>query len=177
MGESSPAAGWSSAARAPFCCRSSRRARRTRGEGAVRRCSEGGALGSTRHPQTLAGNPAKWAEGARYAAPLARHRVPVRTRTAIVGAEGEGRVAVVRTAALDTDGRPLPGTERRIEADTVGVGWGFESQLDLLLPLGCGLGDAGDGTMAAAVDDGRAPRCPGCTRRARPAAWAGPRSR
>lgn len=114
-----------------------------------------------RHPAALLRNPAKWAEGARYAGTLARHRVPVRTRTAIVGAEGERRVAVVRTAALDTDGRPLPGTERRIEADTVGVGWGFVPQLDLLLPLGCGLGDAGDGTMAAAVDDGQRTTVPG----------------
>lgn len=86
---------------------------------------------------------------------------PGRTRTAIVGAEGEGRVAVVRTAALDAAGRPLPGTERRIEADTVGVGWGFVPQLDLLLPLGCDLADAGDGTMAAAVDDGQRTTVPG----------------
>ncbi|MFZ4301765.1 NAD(P)/FAD-dependent oxidoreductase [Streptomyces cinereoruber] len=114
-----------------------------------------------RHPAALLRNPAKWAEGARYAGTLARHRVPVRTRTAIVGAEGEGRVAVVRTASLDADGRPVPGTERRIEADTVGVGWGFVPQLDLLLPLGCDLVDAGDGTMAAAVDDGQRTTAPG----------------
>ncbi|MFD3536809.1 NAD(P)/FAD-dependent oxidoreductase [Streptomyces sp. NPDC058664] len=114
-----------------------------------------------RHPAPLLRNPAKWAEGARYAATLARHRVPVRTRTAIVGAEGNERIAVVRVASLDADGRPLPGTERRIEADTVGVGWGFVPQLDLLVPLGCELADAGDGTMAAAVDDGQRTGVPG----------------
>ncbi|MFD7819693.1 NAD(P)/FAD-dependent oxidoreductase [Streptomyces sp. NPDC059698] len=114
-----------------------------------------------RRPGPLLRNPAKWAEAARYAAVLARHRVPVRTRTAVVAAEGEGRVAVVRTASLDADGRPVPGTERRIEADTVGVGWGFVPQLDLLLPLGCDLVDAGDGTMAAAVDDGQRTTAPG----------------
>ncbi|CAO0831714.1 FAD-dependent oxidoreductase OS=Streptomyces microflavus OX=1919 GN=HUT09_35610 PE=4 SV=1 [Streptomyces microflavus] len=132
-----------------------------RGAKVVAVCEAAAPSAWLRHPAALLRNPAKWAEGARYAGTLARHRVPVRTRTAIVGAEGEGRVAVVRTAALDTDGRPLPGTERRIEADTVGVGWGFVPQLDLLLPLGCGLGDAGDGTMAAAVDDGQRTTVPG----------------
>lgn len=114
-----------------------------------------------RHPVPLLRNPAKWAEAARYAGTLARHRVPVRTRTAIVGVEGEGRAAVVRTATLDADGSPLPGTERRTGADTVGTGWGFVPQLDLLVPLGCGLVDAGDGTMAAAVDDGQRTHVPG----------------
>jgi NADPH-dependent 2,4-dienoyl-CoA reductase/sulfur reductase-like enzyme len=121
-----------------------------------------------RHPVPLLRNPAKWAEAARYAGTLARHRVPVRTRTAIVGAEGEegeegksGRVAVVRTASLNADGSPIPCTERRIEADIVGVGWGFVPQLDLLLPLGCELADAGDGTMSAAVDDGQRTTVPG----------------
>ncbi|MER5987917.1 FAD-dependent oxidoreductase [Streptomyces sp. NPDC001787] len=114
-----------------------------------------------RHPVPLLRNPAKWAEAAQYAGTLARHRVPVRTRTAIVGAEGDGRVAMVRVASLDADGTPLPGTERRIEADTVGVGWGFAPQLDLLVPLGCSLADAGDGTMAAAVDDGQRTGVPG----------------
>ncbi|MFH9607206.1 FAD-dependent oxidoreductase [Streptomyces sp. NPDC017448] len=114
-----------------------------------------------RRPVPLLRHPAKWAEAAGYAAVLARHRVPVRTRTAVVAAEGEGRVAVVRTAALDGRGRPLPGSERRIEADTVGVGWGFVPQLDLLLPLGCDLVDAGDGTTAATVDDGQRTTVPG----------------
>ncbi|MGA6169262.1 FAD-dependent oxidoreductase [Streptomyces sp. NPDC012600] len=134
-----------------------------------------------RHPVPLLRNPAKWVEATRYAGTLARHRVPLRTRTAIIAAEGAaqgaaeegegeaekgvgrgaGRVAVVRTASLGADGSPLPGTERRIEADTVGVGWGFVPQLDLLLTLGCGLADAGDGTMAAAVDDGQRTRVPG----------------
>ncbi|WP_103534042.1 FAD-dependent oxidoreductase [Streptomyces sp. SM11] len=136
-----------------------------RGAEVVAVCEAAAPSAWLRHPVPLLRNPAKWAEAARYAGTLARHRVPVRTRTAIVGAEGEeekaGRVAVVRTASLDADGCPLPGTERRIEADTVGVGWGFVPQLDLLLPLGCELADAGDGTMAAAVDDGQRTTVPG----------------
>ncbi|WP_106972893.1 MULTISPECIES: FAD-dependent oxidoreductase [Streptomyces] len=133
-----------------------------RGAEVVAVCEAAAPSAWLRHPVPLLRNPAKWAEAARYGGTLARHRVPVRTRTAIVGAEGEqGRVAVVRTASLDVDGSPLPGTERRIEADTVGVGWGFVPQLDLLLPLGCDLADAGDGTMATAVDDGQRTTVPG----------------
>ncbi|MEU3055234.1 FAD-dependent oxidoreductase [Streptomyces griseus] len=147
-----------------------------RGAEVVAVCEAAAPSAWLRHPAALLRNPAKWAEAARYAGALARHRIPVRTRTAIIGAEGgaggaeglagagggaEGRVAFVRTASLDADGRPLPGTERRIAADTVGVGWGFVPQLDLLLPLGCDLADAGDGTMAAAVDDGQRTTVPG----------------
>ncbi|MFJ6614930.1 FAD-dependent oxidoreductase [Streptomyces sp. NPDC091289] len=142
-----------------------------RGAEVVAVCEAASPSAWLRRPVPLLRNPAKWAEAAGYAGTLARHRVPVRTRTAIIGAEAEtekegkegqgGRVAVVRTASLDADGRPLPGTERRIEADTVGVGWGFVPQLDLLLPLGCELADAGDGTTAAAVDDGQRTTVPG----------------
>ncbi|WP_228988749.1 NAD(P)/FAD-dependent oxidoreductase [Streptomyces sp. DH8] len=132
-----------------------------RGAEVVAVCEAASPTAWLRRPGPLLRNPAKWAEAARYAAVLARHRVPVRTRTAVVAAEGEDRVAVVRTASLDAEGRPVPGTERRIEADTVGVGWGFVPQLDLLLPLGCELADAGDGTMAATVDDGQRTTAPG----------------
>ncbi|MGY5072918.1 FAD/NAD(P)-dependent oxidoreductase [Streptomyces griseus] len=156
-----------------------------RGAEVVAVCEAAAPSAWLRHPAALLRNPAKWAEAARYAGTLARHRIPVRTRTAIIGAEAEagagagagagvgvggqagvggaaeGRVAFVRTASLDADGNPLPGTERRIAADTVGVGWGFVPQVDLLLPLGCDLADAGDGTMAAAVDDGQRTTVPG----------------
>lgn len=132
-----------------------------RGAEVVAVCEAAAPSAWLRHPVPLLRNPAKWVEAARYAGTLARHRVPVRTRTAIVGAEGDGRVAMVRVASLDADGSTLPGTERRIEADTVGVGWGFAPQLDLLIPLGCDLADAGDGTMAAAVDDGQRTGVPG----------------
>ncbi|MFC7892215.1 NAD(P)/FAD-dependent oxidoreductase [Streptomyces sp. NPDC057381] len=114
-----------------------------------------------RSPGPLLRNPAKWAEGARYGATLARHRVPVRPRTAIVAAEGADRVSRVRIASLAPDGSPRPGTERRVEVDTVGVGWGFAPQLDLLLPLGCDLTDSGDGNAVVAVDAGQRTTVPG----------------
>ncbi|MEU4922381.1 FAD-dependent oxidoreductase [Streptomyces parvus] len=135
-----------------------------RGAEVVAVCEAAAPSAWLRHPAPLLRNPAKWAEAAGYASTLARYRIPLRTRTGIVGAEGDGRdgrVAVVRTAFLDAGGAPRPGTERRIEADTVGVGWGFVPQLDLLLPLGCALADAGDGTTAAAVDTGQRTTVPG----------------
>ncbi|CAD5995116.1 protein of unknown function [Streptomyces sp. KY70] len=153
-----------------------RRARRTRGEGR-RRVRGGGALGLAASPRGPAAQPSQVGRGR----PVRGHPRPAprpgRTRTAIVGAEGEGRVAVVRTAALDPDGRPLPGTERRIEADTVGVGWGFVPSSTC-----CSRSAAASATRATAPwpppsTKDSAPRCRGCTRRARPAAWAGPRSR
>ncbi|MFA3876362.1 NAD(P)/FAD-dependent oxidoreductase [Streptomyces sp. MMCC 100] len=114
-----------------------------------------------RHPGPLLRNPGKWAEGAGYAAALARHRVPVRPRTAIVGADGDERVTSVRIASLTPDGAPRPGTERRVEADAVGVGWGFAPQLDLLVPLGCALTESADGNAVVAVDAGQRTTVPG----------------
>ncbi|MFG3332526.1 FAD-dependent oxidoreductase [Streptomyces tendae] len=114
-----------------------------------------------RHPGPLLRNPGKWAEGAGYAAALVRHRVPLRPRTAIVAAEGGERVTAVRIASLAPDGSPRPGTERRVEVDAVGVGWGFAPQLDLLVPLGCALTDGVDGNAVVAVDEGMRTTVPG----------------
>ncbi|MFI1564191.1 NAD(P)/FAD-dependent oxidoreductase [Streptomyces sp. NPDC020490] len=126
-----------------------------RGVEVVTVCEAASPQAWLRHPGALLRNPGKWAEGAGYAVTLARHRVRVRPRTAIIGADGGDRVSSVRIASLDPDGSPRPGTERRIEADAVGVGWGFTPQLDLLIPLGCELADLEDGNTAVAVDDGQ----------------------
>ncbi|MFC8870342.1 NAD(P)/FAD-dependent oxidoreductase [Streptomyces sp. NPDC057148] len=124
-------------------------------------CEAAGPRAWLRSPGPLLRDPAKWAEGARYGATLARHRVPFRPRTAIVAAEGTDRVSSVRIASLAPDGSPRPGTERRVEVDAVGVGWGFAPQLDLLLPLGCDLTDSGDGNAVVAVDAGQRTTVPG----------------
>ncbi|MGW5513004.1 FAD/NAD(P)-dependent oxidoreductase [Streptomyces albogriseolus] len=108
-----------------------------------------------RHPGPLLRSPGKWAEGAGYALALMRHRIPVRPRTAIISAEGGARVTSVQIASLTSDGSPRPGTERRIEVDAVGVGWGFAPQLDLLVTLGCALTDSADGNAVVAVDKGQ----------------------
>ncbi|MGW3987222.1 FAD-dependent oxidoreductase [Streptomyces sp. NPDC004830] len=97
-----------------------------------------------RHARALA---AKVPEGAGYAARLLRHRVPVLTRHTVVRAHGEDRLTGVTIAALGPDDRVRPGTERRLDCDTLAVGHGMVPQTDLAGALGCrldGLGVAVD---------------------------------
>ncbi|OKH97827.1 hypothetical protein A6A06_31205 [Streptomyces sp. CB02923] len=77
-----------------------------------------------------------------YAAGLARHRVPYRTRRAVVAAHGRDRVEAVTVARLTPDWRIVPGTGHRVEGvDAVCVGHGFTPQLELALAAGCTLRD------------------------------------
>lgn len=85
----------------------------------------------------LAAQPAKVAEGARYAAELLRHRVPFLSRHVIVEAHGDERLDAVTVAALGRDGRVGAGTGRRIACDTLAVGHGMIPHTDLAETLGC----------------------------------------
>ncbi|MFC4465361.1 FAD-dependent oxidoreductase [Streptomyces xiangluensis] len=109
-----------------------------------------------RHARALAAHPAKLAEGARYAAELARRRVRVHVRHAVVAAHGRERVEAVTVAALDGDGRVRPGSERRIPCDTLAVGHGMLPHTDLAEALGCRLDGPG-----VAVDDEQRTDVPG----------------
>ncbi|MEU9957972.1 NAD(P)/FAD-dependent oxidoreductase [Streptomyces sp. NPDC050982] len=109
-----------------------------------------------RQARVLAAHPAKLAEGARYAAELARHRVRTRVRSTVVAAHGTGRLEAVTVAALDGDGRVRPGTGRRIPCDTLAVGHGMLPHTDLAETLGCRL----DG-VDVAVDDEQRTDVPG----------------
>ncbi|WP_329269800.1 NAD(P)/FAD-dependent oxidoreductase [Streptomyces sp. NBC_01451] len=97
-----------------------------------------------RHSATLAANPAKVAEAARYAAQLLRHKVPVTVRHTVVAAHGTDRVDAVTVAALDTHGRVRPATRRRIACDTLAVGHGMLAHTDLAETLGCAIDATGD---------------------------------
>lgn len=114
-----------------------------------------------RHPRVLARNPGKLAEAAGYHAVLARHRVPVRTRHAVIAAHGDDRLAAVTVAKVTADWRRIPGTERRIDCDTLAVGHGFAPQIDLGVALGCATHVAPDGTLALTVDDRQRTSVPG----------------
>lgn len=83
----------------------------------------------------------KTGELARYAGTLARHRVPYRSRTAVVEAHGAECVESVTLARLDALWNPVPGSERRVEADAVAVGFGFTPQLELALAARCRVED------------------------------------
>ncbi|WP_028806140.1 NAD(P)/FAD-dependent oxidoreductase [Streptomyces sp. 303MFCol5.2] len=97
----------------------------------------------TRRARTWAGAPTKLAEGAGYAARLLRHRVALMVRHTVVEAHGTQRLESVTVAALDPEGRPVPGTERRIVCDTLAVSHGLLPHTDLAEGLGCRLDGPG----------------------------------
>ena len=111
--------------------------------------------------RAVAGVPEKAREGLGYAAALARARVPVWLRTAIVAAHGTDRVDAVTIARLGPAGQVLPGLRRRVEVDTVGVGWGFEPHTDLAVTLGAATRADVDGTQVVIVDQWQRTSVPG----------------
>ncbi|MEU9450965.1 FAD-dependent oxidoreductase [Streptomyces sp. NPDC048277] len=109
-----------------------------------------------RRSPALAAQPAKLAEGARYAARLLRHRVCTLVHHTVVEAHGDRRLESVTVAALDAEGRVRPGTRRRIDCDTLAVGHGMLPHTDLAQGLGCRI----DG-VAVYVDDEQRTEVPG----------------
>lgn len=109
----------------------------------------------------VARNVTKLGEGAAYAAALARHRVPVRTRSTVVAAHGVDAVEAVTVARLDSAGGVVEGSAERVEVDAVAVGWGFTPRLELPLALGCATRVDVDGSLVLDVDDDQATSVPG----------------
>ena len=107
------------------------------------------------HVAALGTNAAKLGEGLAYAATLARHRVPVRTRSMVVRAEGDGRVEAVTVQRVDRLGRLVTGTRQVLAADTVGVGWGFSPIIDLAVTLGAATVTSPGGPVVRVDGDGR----------------------
>jgi thioredoxin reductase len=114
-----------------------------------------------RFPVALARNAGKLSEAAGYLSVLARHRVPVRNRHAVVAAHGDDVLTSVTVARVTSDWRPVPGSERTIDCDVLAVGYGFVPQVDVGLALGCASRVTPDGTLALAVDDRQATSVPG----------------
>ncbi|GGS45861.1 FAD-dependent oxidoreductase [Actinokineospora fastidiosa] len=90
-------------------------------------------------PRGLAAGLAKAPELLGYLRTLAKHRVPYRTRTAVIAAHGADRLESVTTARLDERWRVRPGTERELEVDALCVGHGFTPRLELAVAAGCAL--------------------------------------
>jgi NADPH-dependent 2,4-dienoyl-CoA reductase/sulfur reductase-like enzyme len=74
-----------------------------------------------------------------YRAELLRGRVRLRYRRIVVRAEGRDRVEAVVHGAVDADWRVVPGTEERVEVDTLCVGYGFFPSVELMRLSGCEL--------------------------------------
>jgi NADPH-dependent 2,4-dienoyl-CoA reductase/sulfur reductase-like enzyme len=115
------------------------------------------ATGWLARPRGALAGWSKTGDLARYAGVLARHRVPYRSRTAVVEAHGSDGVASVTVARLDRQWTPVAGSERRIEVDAVAVGFGFTPQLELAVAARCAVADgfvivdAAQGTTAPGV--------------------------
>ncbi|WP_171163646.1 NAD(P)/FAD-dependent oxidoreductase [Streptomyces sp. I05A-00742] len=111
-----------------------------------------GYLGYARRPRALAVNPHKLLEAAVHGTALLRHRVPLRTRSAVTRVHGTERVEAVTVSRLDRDWRPVPGTGRRIACDALAVGHGLAPQIELATGLGCATRRTPDGTHALVLD-------------------------
>jgi NADPH-dependent 2,4-dienoyl-CoA reductase/sulfur reductase-like enzyme len=83
------------------------------------------------------GNLSLLRDAAGYRLLLFRDRVPMRYSRMVVRAEGKERLEVVVHAAVDRDWRVVPGTEERVAADTLCVGYGFFPAVELLRLAGC----------------------------------------
>ncbi|GAA0443489.1 oxidase [Acrocarpospora corrugata] len=110
-----------------------------------------GVFEAARQMGALARYPAKLAEGAGYAATLARYRVPYHRGQAVVAAHGADELAKVTVAKIDDGWRAI--RTREIECDALAVGYGFVPQLDLPVQLGCATTRDSDGSAIVAVDD------------------------
>ncbi len=112
----------------------------------------GVARAYARELRAVAAVPEKLAEGAGYAASLARHRVPYLTGHAVVRAHGTDRVRSVSVEAIDRSWQIRPGRGRRLDCDTLAVGFGFVAQLELLLGLGASTRLDAGGSLVAETD-------------------------
>jgi NADPH-dependent 2,4-dienoyl-CoA reductase/sulfur reductase-like enzyme len=107
------------------------------------------ARGWLPQPQRLLGQAGKTRELAHYATYLVRHAIPFRPGTAVVRAIGDTRVEAATVARLDANWRPIPGSERTVEVDTICVGHGFTPALELAHASGCDTRSTAAGTFVS----------------------------
>ncbi|MBN7794413.1 FAD-dependent oxidoreductase [Microbacterium esteraromaticum] len=74
-----------------------------------------------------------------YVASLARHRTPYRFGSAVTRIHGADAVEAVTVQRIDTQWRPIAGTERTVECDSVGLGHGFTPRLETAVQFGCAI--------------------------------------
>ena len=107
----------------------------------------GQPLDYLRRPADLAASWRKLPEAGGYLAELARHRVPVLRRHAVIAAHGGERLRSVTVARIDAAWAVVPGSERTLDADVLAAGYGFIPQVELLGEAGARLA-AGSGPGA-----------------------------
>lgn len=110
------------------------------------------ARGWAPRPWQLAG---KTGELGEYVAALVRHRIPYRAGSGVVRVLGDTRVEGAVVARLDADWRPVLGTEREVECDSVALGHGFTPRLEAAAMLGCAIVGDRRGRFVGVDDDQR----------------------
>jgi D-hydroxyproline dehydrogenase subunit alpha len=122
----------------------------------------GQPLDYLRSPAGLAASWRKLPEAAGYLAALARHRVPVLRRHAVIAAHGDGRVQSVTVSRLDERWAPVPGTQRTLGVDVLAAGYGFVPQAELLGEAGARLVPGPEtGTLVAVAGPDQQTSVPG----------------
>jgi NADPH-dependent 2,4-dienoyl-CoA reductase/sulfur reductase-like enzyme len=99
----------------------------------------GQPLDYLRRPADLAASGRKLPEAGGYLATLARRRVPVLRRHAVIAAHGGERLRSVTVARIDAAWAVVPGSERTLDADVLAAGYGFIPQVELLGDTGAQL--------------------------------------
>ena len=87
---------------------------------------------------------AKLAEGLGHMARILRAHTPLRQRTAVWQAKGDGRLQEVMTVKLDRAGAPISGTEKTYPCQCLAIGHGFAANVELGQLAGCHLDHAPD---------------------------------
>lgn len=82
------------------------------------------------------GNAARRREATWYMKQLWRHRVRLQWGWTVFACEGDGRVERAVIGRVDGQGRPKRGTERTVDVDVVGAGFGLVPSTELGLRLG-----------------------------------------
>jgi NADPH-dependent 2,4-dienoyl-CoA reductase/sulfur reductase-like enzyme len=78
-------------------------------------------------------------DAAKYRWTLLRRRVPIRYRRIIVNVGGQNHVEYAIHAKVDKNWRVIPGTDERVDVDTVCIGYGFFPSVELFRLAGCEL--------------------------------------
>lgn len=79
----------------------------------------------------------RWRQAATYLVRMLNHKVPVYRSHLVVRAMGDHEVAKAVIAKVDSDWRPIEGTQKEIPADTVAVGYGLIPAVELTRLCGC----------------------------------------
>ncbi|REJ08698.1 FAD-dependent oxidoreductase [Microbacterium bovistercoris] len=90
-----------------------------------------------RRPWELTAAAGKAGELGSYAASLVKHRTTYRLGSAVTRIHGTTSVEAVTISRIDSDWRPIPGTERIVECDSVALGHGFTPRLEAAIQFGC----------------------------------------